>query len=210
MAGSKIPYLFLLVALILFNGLILLTPLVASQDAGVGNLLYIAFAPTCHQLTSRSLCLFKSGGNGQLSIGDCMQSDVLSLTRANTVVRGDETGYKFPVCARDMGIYLAMLLGMLILPFIWKIEGEEWPNKWILVAAAVPIGIDGTTQLFGFRESSNFLREITGFIIGIVLPFYLVPMLNSLYFFLLQKKEEWGKEEKTSASAHAKMKQRAH
>jgi uncharacterized membrane protein len=193
MAGSKIPYIFFLVALLLFNGLIFLTPLIASQDASTGNLLYLAFAPTCHQLTSRSLCLIKSNG-GQFSIGDCMESDVLSYTKATTMAVGDGIGYKFPVCARDVGIYLAMLAGLLALPFVRKIESEDWPNKWILVAAAVPIAIDGTTQLFGFRESSNLLREVTGAIIGVALPFYIVPMLNSLYSFLQQKKNEWGKE----------------
>ncbi|MFA6489073.1 MAG: DUF2085 domain-containing protein [Candidatus Micrarchaeia archaeon] len=193
MAGSKIPYLLALVALLLLNGLIFLTPFAAFANKGTGDLLYTAFAPTCHQLTSRSLCLFKSN-DGKLSIADCMESDSFSSTHATTITRGAETGYKFPVCARDMGIYLAMFLGLLILPFVQKIEGEGWPNKWIIATAAVPIALDGGTQLIGLRESSNLLREITGAIVGVVLPFYIVPMLNSLYSFLQQKKREWGKE----------------
>ncbi len=193
MAGSKLPYILALVALLLFNGLIFITPFVASQDAGAGAILYTAFAPTCHQLTSRSTCLYKSN-DGKMGIGDCMQSNALSFTHANTVVRGDETGYKFPVCARDVGIYLAMLVGTILLPFVQKMESEGWPNKWILVAAAVPIALDGGTQLLGFRESSNLLRIITGAIVGVVLPFYIVPMLNSLYSLLKQKKGEWAKD----------------
>lgn len=202
MAGSKLPYILALAALLLFNGMIFLTPFVASQDSNAGGILYLAFAPTCHQLTSRSLCVFKSNA-GALGVGDCMESDVLSYTHATELKYADRVGYKFPVCARDMGIYLAMLAGLLALPFVRKIESEEWPNKWILLAAAVPIGIDGTTQLFGLRESSNFLREITGAIVGVALPFYIVPMLNSLYSLLRQKKDEWVNG-KASAPSRAK------
>ena len=113
----------------------------------------------------------------------------------------DKTGYKLPVCARDTAIYLSMLLGLLALPLFQKIDGEEWPRKWLLVAAAVPIGIDGITQLFGLRESTNLLRIITCIIIGVVLPFYIVPMLNSLYYFLLEKagKPSAGKKQERKA-----------
>lgn len=185
MAGSKIPYIFLLAALALFNGLIFFVPYFASQGNDA-SMLYAAFGPTCHQLTSRSLCVFKSN-DGKISVGDCMESDVLSPTHINELQYADSTGYKFPVCSRDVAIYLAMLLGLFALPFIRKIEGEDWPNKWILVAAAVPIALDGGTQLLALRESSNLLREITGAIVGVALPFYILPMLNSLCSFALEK-----------------------
>ncbi|VVC00660.1 Uncharacterised protein [uncultured archaeon] len=80
-----------------------------------------------------------------------------------------------------------MLIGLLALPFLMKVDSEDWPNKWILVAAAVPIGIDGTGQLFGLWESSNLARVVTGAIIGVVLPFYILPMLNSLFSFIGEK-----------------------
>ena len=38
----------------------------------------------------------------------------------------------------------------------------------ILLVLAIPIGIDGLGQLFGFWESSNIIRVITGLLIGIV------------------------------------------
>jgi len=186
MQGTKAPYVFLLTVLILFNGLIFTAPLVASQDAETGNLFYLAFSPTCHQLASRSLCIFKSSVGGSITIGDCLPTSEFSSSRANELLYADKTGYKIPVCARDVAIYLSMLLGLLALPFVRKIESEEWPSKWLLVAAAVPIAIDGFTQLFGLRESSNLLRIITGAIIGFALPFYILPMLNSLCSFALE------------------------
>ncbi|MCX6773023.1 MAG: DUF2085 domain-containing protein [Candidatus Micrarchaeota archaeon] len=185
--GSKLPFIVFFAALFLFDFFIAVTPYLAASGSPYAEPLYAAFGPTCHQLTSRSLCLFVSKSDGSYSIGDCLPSDKLQFTKENTLNYADRTGYKFPVCARDIGIYFAMLLGMMILPFIQKIESEDWPNKWILVAAAVPIAIDGTTQLFGLRESDNALRLWTGFIIGVVLPFYLQPILNSLYIFISGK-----------------------
>ena len=187
MVHSKAPYIFFFAMLFLFNFFIFLTPYLASVGDGAAGGLYIAFAPTCHQLTSRSLCLFKSKSDGGYSIGDCFPTSELSLSRVNTVDYPGKAGYKIPVCSRDVAIYLAMLVGLLLLPFLQKIESEGWPNRWILVAAAITTAIDGTTQLFGLRESTNLLRLITGAIIGVALPFYILPILNSLYIFILDK-----------------------
>ena len=187
MGGSKIPYVFFFAALFLFDFFILLTPYLAVQGNPAADGLYAAYSLTCHQLTSRSLCLFVSKSTGSYSIGDCFPSSELQSTKQNIVNYPDKTGYKMPVCSRDVAIYFAMLLGLIILPFLQKIETEDWPNKWILLAAAIPTAIDGTTQLFGWRESTNLLRLLTGFVIGIVLPFYILPILNSLYVFIKEK-----------------------
>ena len=183
--------------LLALNLLVFIVPYLASVGNASAPYLYAAFAPTCHQLTSRSLCLFASNADGSYSIGDCLPQGADSYSKASEVIYPDKTGYKFPVCARDTAIYLGMLIGALLLPFLWKIGSEDWPNKWLLVAAAVPIAIDGTTQLVGMRESSNFLRLLTGAIIGIVLPFYILPMLNALISFLAEKfREEQAKQSK--------------
>lgn len=194
MKGSKLPYIAFLALLLLFNGLIFLVPYLASQGDPIADSLYAAFSPSCHQMISRSLCLFVSSTGGAYSIGDCMPEGAASTARDNVVYHADKTGYKLPVCARDVAIYLAMLLGLILLPFIMKIESEDWPNKWILAAAAVPIAIDGFTQLLGMRESTNLLRIITGAIIGIVLPFYLLPILNTLYAVV--KEQIWKAEKR--------------
>jgi len=195
MVGSKLPYALFLAFLILLNVAVFYVPYAASQGDANAPLMYAAFGPTCHQLTSRSNCLFVSQ-DGKYSFGDCMQSDVLSYTHADRVDAGGSVGYKLPVCSRDVAIYLAMLAGALVLPFVRRVESDSWPNKWLLVAVCVPIAIDGFTQLFGLRESSNLLREVTGVIVGFALPFYIVPMLNSLYGLLLEKTGEGKKAKK--------------
>ena len=180
MKGSKLPYILFLLLMLLFNGMIFLVPFLALQGNPSAGTLYAAFAPTCHQMISRSLCLFASSSGG-LRIGDCPAVPGNPYSRATQASVGGEIAYKFPVCARDVAIYLAMLIGLILLPFITKIESEDWPNKWILAAVCVPIGIDGLTQLFGLRESTNLLRLATGAIIGVVMPFYILPILNTLH-----------------------------
>jgi uncharacterized membrane protein len=167
--------------LLLFNGLIFYTAYLESQLDPTGELLHAAFAPTCHQLASRSQCVFVSKEDGSYSFGDCMPQGELSYSRETKFDYPGKVGYKLPVCSRDVAIYLGMLLGLLALPLLQKPDSEEMPSIWILAAACAPIALDGITQLLGIRESTNALRVMTGFIVGVVLPFYILPILNALF-----------------------------
>ena len=111
MAGSKLPYALFLELLLLLNAAVFYVPYAASQGDANAQLMYAAFAPTCHQLTSRSNCLFVSQDK-KYSFGDCLQSDKLLYTRANEVEQGGEAGYKLPVCSRDVGD-VAVVVGRL-------------------------------------------------------------------------------------------------
>lgn len=149
-----------------FNLLIWITPLLAMSNNPFVGPIYAAFKLICNQLSERSLCI-----SSNLSINDCSSS----------------SGYQFPVCSRCMAIYAAMLIGGLAMPFLWDKDSRQTPNVWILILAAIPIGIDGLTQLFGFRESTNEIRIITGTIIGFVIPFFLIPLVNDLIYILSKK-----------------------
>jgi len=85
-------------------------------------------------------------------------------------------GHKMAVCARCFGIYTGFLIGMIIYPFIKKLDDFRTPNKWYLIIALIPMAVDGTTQLIGLRESFNELRFVTGFIAGFVGVFYILPV----------------------------------
>ncbi|XRO77580.1 DUF2085 domain-containing protein [Methanocaldococcus sp. 10A] len=84
--------------------------------------------------------------------------------------------HKMAVCARCFGIYTGVLIGMLIYPFIKKLNDSKLPHKKYLIISLIPMAIDGTTQLIGLRESFNELRFITGFIAGFVSVFYMLPV----------------------------------
>jgi len=196
--NKKLPYIAFFIFMLFFNFLIFITPFISMNYYKFENfqnktnnesktndnlinpkILYDLFAFTCHQLNSRSLCLFESGQ--QTYIGNCAQDGIFSLKKSEIVFYQGEIGYKFPVCARDIAIYFAMLLGILILPFFQKIESEKMPSIWILIFASFPLALDGTLQIFGLYESTNLVRILTGFLAGIVLPFYLLPVINMLY-----------------------------
>ena len=87
------------------------------------------------------------------------------------------SGHKMPVCARCFGIYLGMLIGALTFPYASK---GKAPPGWVLIALAVPMALDGVSQLVGLRTSTNGLRVVTGFLFGFAIPFYLVPVIDDI------------------------------
>lgn len=74
---------------------------------------------------------------------------------------------QMPVCARDLSIYVATALGLAY----FRLKGlgdKEFKISYVLVVLLfLPTAIDGLTQLFGWRESTNLLRLITGFPYGV-------------------------------------------
>ncbi|MEW6328864.1 MAG: DUF2085 domain-containing protein [Candidatus Micrarchaeota archaeon] len=167
-----VPYLFFILIMLIWDGLVLLAPyLMSAGNRDAAGALYAFFSPTCHQIPERSLFVF---------------------------------GYKMAVCARCAGIYFAMLVGLFVYPIFKRVDDAETPNFWYLLLAVVPIGIDGGTQIladyapllagwgialpgFLLRHSTNEIRVITGALVGLVMPFYILPMLNEMYFWLSRR-----------------------
>lgn len=177
MSYKHIPFILFILLMGAFCSLIAVTPYLAGKGSPLAPFLYNSFGLLCHQITSRSLCLFHADG---YYVSSCVPDEEFSYSKETEVVVDGVRGYKFPVCSRDISIYFSMLIGGLLFPFFWRIEKTEWPSKWILLGASVPIAIDGGMQLLGIWESSNLARVATGAVIGVVLPFYIIPMLNML------------------------------
>ncbi|MCD1294461.1 hypothetical protein CUJ83_05535 [Methanocella sp. CWC-04] len=91
---------------------------------------------------------------------------------------------KMPVCARCTSIYIATALGLLF----FRLKGfgtKEFKMNWILFGLLfVPTGIDGVTQLFGLRESTNELRIIAGFPYGLGYALLMVWALPFIWALL--------------------------
>lgn len=68
---------------------------------------------------------------------------------------------QFPVCARCTGIHIAYLVYPFFLFDVVRL------NIWITLALAIPSLVDGLTQAYGNRESTNILRLITGLMAGL-------------------------------------------
>lgn len=78
--------------------------------------------------------------------------------------------HQIAVCARCTFLYIGILVGMLLYPFRF---GKGVSVKVVLICGA-PLILDGMTQLV-FRESTNDIRALTGFLLGVILPFYVMP-----------------------------------
>lgn len=73
-------------------------------------------------------------------------------------------GNQMPFCSRCTAIWLGLALGLGFMVF-YKIKLDEKFLLAILIGI-VPVGIDGVGQLFGFWESTNVIRFITGLLAG--------------------------------------------
>ena len=80
-------------------------------------------------------------------------------------------GHQFPVCARCTGFYTG-LIAYLIVNFFYR-HPYDVEMLVISIILMVPAAIDGVTQYFGPRESTNNIRFITGFIGGVGLIIFL-------------------------------------
>ena len=71
-------------------------------------------------------------------------------------------------CARDLGLFLGLAVGMAAVLFLEP--RFMWP---VVIIMAAPLVIDGTVQLLTDYESSNFVRVITGALGGSAVALFL-------------------------------------
>ncbi|MGB9953414.1 DUF2085 domain-containing protein [Haloarcula marismortui] len=92
-------------------------------------------------------------------------------------------GYQFPLCARCSGIYIGFVLVLVTELYLGLPPRSFLPAYLLLI---VPMGIDGTTQLLGSRESNNPLRLITGLLggIGIMMLLRTLRTLSLSHLFI--------------------------
>ncbi|MGH2523159.1 MAG: DUF2085 domain-containing protein [Anaerolineales bacterium] len=168
--------------ILIFVGLPFLAPTL--MKAGLitpAAILYRMYGPPlCHQLAYRSWFLF--GERPSYSRGVFEQYTGINpadFWAARDFTGNPEMGYKVAYCERDIAIYGAILLGGLIysLPFVrQRLKPLHW-LAWVLVGL-LPIALDGFSQLFSqmgippfnlipFRESTPFLRTLTGGLFGL-------------------------------------------
>jgi len=85
-------------------------------------------------------------------------------------------GHQLGLCARNLAIYSSMFLGGLVFVLGKKrLPGIPW---WVWVLMMLPMALDGTTQMFGWRESTWALRVITGTLFGLGSVWFALPLLQ--------------------------------
>ncbi|GCF08059.1 DUF2085 domain-containing protein [Dictyobacter arantiisoli] len=85
-------------------------------------------------------------------------------------------GHQLGLCARNFSIYTSMFLGSLIFVLSKKrLPGIPW---WLWIIMILPMAWDGTSQMFGLRESDWILRMVTGTLFGLGNIWFALPLMH--------------------------------
>jgi uncharacterized membrane protein len=85
-------------------------------------------------------------------------------------------GHQLGLCVRNLFIYSSMFLGGLVFVLSKKrLPGIPW---WVWFLMMLPMAVDGTTQLVGWRESTWELRVITGTLFGLGSVWFALPLVQ--------------------------------
>ncbi len=212
------------IIVIIYLGLPVLAPVL--MKAGIeapARLIYRGYGLVCHQLAFRSFFIFgeqaayprQAAAVANLTTyaqatGLSEASTAEDLLMARTFVGNDMVGYKVALCQRDMAIYFGILVfGVLFALTRWRLPGLPW-YLWLLLGI-LPIALDGVSQLLSqppmnflsFRESTPFLRTLTGFLFGFTTAWFGYPLVEETMGesrqILSRKKERIQRQQTASA-----------
>lgn len=191
-------YLWMLnIFLVIYVGLPFLAPvLLKAGFEGAARPIYSVYGATCHKLAFRSWFLFgeqtaypreAAGVEGLVTYGEATGYDENDLWTARAFNGNEQLGYKVSLCERDIAIYAAMLLfGVMYAVSKERIPALPW-YVWLFVGIG-PIGLDGFSQLLGqmggffdfipYRESTPFLRTLTGGLFGFATAWFGFPVVQ--------------------------------
>jgi uncharacterized membrane protein/glutaredoxin len=168
---------------LLYVGVPFLAPVL--MKAGIeapARLIYSIYSPLCHQLPYRSWFLFgeqaayplAAAGVGGETFQGISSIPPYDLSTARALIGDSHIGFKVALCERDVAIYGAILLGGLIFALV-RHRLKPIPVWLWFVVGILPIAVDGGSQLlsalplidFPIRESTPFLRTLTGILFGL-------------------------------------------
>ena len=180
---------------VLYVGLPFLAPIMMSAGyTRPATVIYRFYGLVCHQLAFRSWFIFgeqaaypreAAGVDNLLPYGIATGLSEDDELAARQFVGDPSVGYKVALCERDVAIYGGILLFGLIFTLTGKrIKPLPW-YLWLMVGI-MPIAIDGFSQLlsqpplnmFPYRESTPFLRSITGFLFGFTTAWFGYPIVE--------------------------------
>ena len=94
-------------------------------------------------------------------------------------------GNQMPFCSRCTAIILGITIGIGFMLF-FKFELDD-RFIFLMLIGFIPIGIDGIGQLFGFWESTNQVRFLTGILVGIISGISIGVIIDELTSIQLKK-----------------------
>lgn len=90
--------------------------------------------------------------------------------------------HKFGVCSRCTSIYFGFLLGVIAYPFFRKLSNIDLPSLFYLFIPVALMMLDVGLDLLDVQKNSFLTRDITGGIIGVVLPFFIIPGIIRVFY----------------------------
>jgi uncharacterized membrane protein len=180
---------------LIYVGLPFLAPILMSGGyTRPASMLYRVYGVVCHQLAFRSWFILgeqpaypreAAGVENLIPFGQATGLSEEDEFAARRYVGEENIGYKVALCERDVAIYGGILLFGIIFSLTGrKIKSLPW-YLWLLVGI-LPIAIDGFSQLlsqpplniFTYRESTPFLRTLTGFLFGFTTAWFGYPIVE--------------------------------
>jgi uncharacterized membrane protein len=179
----------------IYVGLPFLAPVFMKVGATLpAEIIYRAYSFVCHQFAFRSWFIFgeqivyprlEAHLVGLLSYQQATGLNGFDLLAARAFIGNAQLGYKVALCERDVAIYGGILLyGILFAILRRRVKPIHWVI-WILIGI-VPIGLDGFSQLISqpplnlipLRESTPFLRTLTGLLFGALTAWFGYPYVE--------------------------------
>lgn len=186
-------------AVFLYVGLPFLAPVLMKAGATApATVIYRSYGFVCHQLAYRSWFLFgeqpayprqAAGVPGLKTYGEVSGNSEgnsnADLFAARDFIGNAQVGYKVAFCERDVAIYA----GILLFGVLFALTGKRIPPLHWLIWGLVgigPIALDGFSQLLSqppfdlwpYRESTPFLRTLTGALFGFTTAWFGFPMVE--------------------------------
>jgi uncharacterized membrane protein len=160
------------------------------------NIIYQVYRVVCHQLAFRSFFLFGEQAiyprelaniDNLITYEEITNSTVIDLEFARDWVGDSILGFKVAICERDVAIYGSLAL----FGFIFQLSGKRIKQlPWYLwfIVALIPIALDGVSQIpslsegwpawVPMRESTPFLRVLTGALFGAGTGWFMYPLME--------------------------------
>ncbi len=88
---------------------------------------------------------------------------------------------QMPFCSRCTAIWLGIAIGLGFMIFYSIYLDNKF--LFVIIICILPIGIDGLGQLFGFWESTNIIRILTGLITGLISGLAIGVIIDELISF---------------------------